>query len=415
MTKESPYIILIAPNVSEQMGGEAIKALQIFQEFKKIYPNTIQITHERNERELSGRLNLEGVHYIRDTWVSVTLWRTKMLGFVVGLWFCKKAVRLAEQIAEEKGYPRGATVIHQTEPNSPVMPRFISKKHVNVFGPINGNIYYPKLFRDHEKLTARLRRVLHFPFQRLNRLFFRNLSRADLIFTAGGERTYKSLLAGGCKPQILMDTVDCGIRDTMLDRPRIVHQGVNERFVHFGRLVFHKCTFLIIQSLAKTKYPITLDIIGAGPELERCKQLTRDLNLTERVRFLGWFKSHNDLLDSLGQYRGVVLPSIEDANGIVIQESMALGLPAICLDWGGPQLLVDHAKTGYLIEPTNVEQITDKMAEYLDTLSQDGAMAESMSLRSRAAASEWRWSEVAAKWAEVLVGLIGNPPNSSKR
>lgn len=405
MSEKSPFIILIAPNVSEQMGGEAIKALQIFQEFKKIHPNTIQITHERNEQELSGRLKLQDVYYIRDTWVSVTLWKTKVLGFLIGLWFCKKAVRLAEQIAKERGFDGKATVIHQTEPNSPVMPRFISKKHVNVFGPINGNIYYPALFRDHEKLAARLRRVLHFPFQKLNRVFFRDLSRADLIFTAGGDRTRTSLLAGGCQPQKLMDTVDCGIRDAILDRPRITHQGVNGRFVHFGRLVFHKCTFLIIKSLAKTQHPVTLDIIGAGPELENCKQLVKDLNLTERVRFLGWYKSHNDLLDSLSQYRGVVLPSIEDANGIVIQESMALGLPAVCLDWGGPQLLVDHGKTGYLIEPKTVDQITSKMAEHLDTLSQDGALAESMSLRSRATASEWRWSEVAAKWANVLADL----------
>ena len=45
-----------------------------------------------------------------------------------------------------------------------------------------------------------------------------------------------------------------------------------------------------------------------------------------------------------------------------LQQAMALGLPAICMDWGGPQLLVEHEKTGYLIEPTTVEQITDKMA-----------------------------------------------------
>jgi glycosyltransferase involved in cell wall biosynthesis len=69
------------------------------------------------------------------------------------------------------------------------------------------------------------------------------------------------------------------------------------------------------------------------------------LGLHGRVKSKDWFPSHQDLMNSLSKYRGVVLPSIEDANGIVAQEAMALGLPAICLDWGGPDLLansIDH-------------------------------------------------------------------------
>lgn len=393
---DKKLIILIAPNVSEQMGGEAIKALQIFQQYKKICANTIQITHERNRVELESRLDLKDVFFVNDNFVSLFLWKSVVLRLFLDVWFSKKSVELAEKIAAERGF--GYTIIHQTEPNSPVAPRKISKKHANVFGPINGNIYYPKIFQDKEKVKAKFRRLLHFPLQKLNKLFFKDLSRSDLIFVAGGYRTLKSLEAGGCRKKILIETLDCGINDSILDRPRVGHKGPNYKYIHFGRLVFHKCTFLIISSLVKTKHPVSLDIVGSGPELDACKQLVKDLGLEDRVRFLGWYISHNDLFDSFSQYRGVVLPSIEDANGIVIQEAMAVGLPPICLDWGGPQLLIDHGINGYLIEPKSIDYITTEMANYLDTLGSDSSLAETFSIAGRKKAESWRWSAVAKKW-----------------
>lgn len=391
-------IILIAPNVSEQMGGEAIKALQIFQQYKKLCANTIQITHERNRVELEGRLNLKDVFFVNDNFLSIFLWKSVILRLFLDVWFSKKSVELAEKIALERGFNRHSTIIHQTEPNSPVVPRTISKKHINVFGPINGNIYYPKIFQHKEKVLAKFRRLLHFPLQKINVLFFRDLSRSDLIFAAGGDRTLKSLEAGGCAKKILIETLDCGINDSILDRPRVEHKGTNYKYIHFGRLVFHKCTFLIISSLVKTQHPVSLDIVGSGPELEACKQLVKDLGLGDRVRFLGWYTSHSDLFDSFSEYRGVVLPSIEDANGIVIQEAMAVGLPPICLDWGGPQLLIDHGVNGYLIEPKSIDYITTKMANYLDTLGSDSTLAETFSIAGRRKAEDWRWSTVAKKW-----------------
>ena len=51
MLKHDSLLILVAPNVSEQMGGEAIKALHIFQEMSAIHANTLLVTHERNRRD----------------------------------------------------------------------------------------------------------------------------------------------------------------------------------------------------------------------------------------------------------------------------------------------------------------------------------------------------------------------------
>lgn len=393
-------LILIAPNVGEQMGGEAIKALQIFQELRKLHPNTLQIAHARNRTEVA-RLKLEGVSFVDDTWFALLLWRSVVLRGLLEIWYSAKAVKLAEQLADRFGGAQGGSdgvVIHQTEPNSPVVPRALSRRHINVFGPINGNIYYPPIFRDRERLSARLRRLMHMPSQRLNRLLPRGIKRADQILVAGGERTLVSLSAAGCPPAILKKSLDCGIRDDFLERPRVMHRGVNTRFIHFGRLVFHKGTELIIESLPKTRQPVCLDIVGRGPELDVCKELVRKLGLENRVRFLDWYTAQEDLFASFPQYRGVVLPSIEDANGIVIQEAMAMGLPPICLDWGGPSLLIEHGRSGFLIQPVSTSHITTEIARHMDQLAQDAELAESISHAARDLARGWRWSALAADW-----------------
>lgn len=392
-------LILIAPNVSQQMGGEGVKALQIFEELAKLHPNTVQITHGRNRREIE-RLRLANVEFVEDDLVALGLWHGRVLRSLLDIWFSYRAVALADAIARRRG-ARDAVIL-QTEPNSPVVPRALSKRHVNVFGPINGNIYFPPAFRDREHLSVRLRRSLHMPLQRLNRLRRGGIRQADQVLVAGGDRTEISLLTAGCPAAVLRDSLDCGIPDRLLDRPRIEHHGVNHAFIHFGRLVFHKGTALIIRSLVKTRLPVTLDIVGRGPELESCRALVDELGLGHRVRFLDWYTAHEDLFESFAAYRGVVLPSIEDANGIVIQEAMALGLPPICLDWGGPSLLIKDGRSGYLVRPDSIEQITAGLAQAMDRLAGDGELAESMSTAARDTAQDWRWSKVAAAWLEGL-------------
>lgn len=395
-----PRYILIAPNVSEQMGGEAAKALQIFRELQKVSPDVVQITHSRNRSEIDDRLKLKNVRFVDDTKVALFLWKVKPLRLLLDPWFSWKAVRMAERLAAET--PDRMAVIWQTEPNSPVAPRAMAKRHFNVLGPINGNIYYPREFRDRESSLARVRRVTHMPLQRMQRLFGSTLRKANLTLVAGGERTMQSLRAAGCAGERLLETPDCGVDASLLERPRIEHAGPNPRFVHFGRLVFHKGTALIIQALPKTRPEVCLDIVGRGPELEYCKALVAELALQDRVRFLDWYPAREDLLASLSGYRGLVLPSLEDANGMVVQEGMALGLPPICLDWGGPQLLIEEGVSGYLVPPGPPEQIAERLAAHMDTLAADGALAERMSISARDRAQVWRWPTLTLDWTQNI-------------
>lgn len=392
--------ILVAPNISEQMGGEAMKALHIFREMQRITPDVVQITHERNRSEVRDRLRLSNVHFVDDTSFSRMLWRVRPLRLLLNPWFSWKAVAMAERLAAAR--PGVRTVVWQTEPNSPVAPRAMSSTHFNVLGPINGNIYYPAEFRDRESALARWRRRTHMPLQRLQRVLRSTLKRADMILVAGGERTRVSLEAAGCLPGRMVETPDCGVDASLLERPRITHAGRNPRFVHFGRLVFHKGTAMIIRALQHTGKDVCLDIVGRGPELDNCKALAAELGLQERVRFLDWYPDREDLLASLSQYRGLVLPSLEDANGMVVQEAMAMGLPPICLDWGGPQLLIQHDVSGYLVPTGTPEEISAGLARCMDAAAGDGESADRMSIEARRQAEAWRWQVLAVDWLSKI-------------
>ena len=278
----------------------------------------------------------------------------------------------------------------------------MARDHLNVLGTINGNIYYPPAFRDHESALARWRRRTHMPLQRLQRFLRSTVAHADLILVAGGARTRESLLAAGCRVDRLVDAADCGVDGTLLRGPRITHHGRNPRFVHFGRLVFHKGTALIIQALTHTAPDVTLDIVGRGPELARCKALTQELGLQARVRFLDWYPAREDLIESLSGYRGLVLPSLEDANGMVVQEAMALGLPPICLDWGGPQLLIEHGMSGFLVHAGTPAEIARRLACHMDELASDGELAERLSTEARRQAGTWDWPVLAHAWVTEI-------------
>jgi glycosyltransferase involved in cell wall biosynthesis len=393
-----PPVILIAPNASEQMGGEAIKALQIALELTKRGIRVRQVTHERVRTELSGKYPQLDVTYIPETRVQALLWKSIVGRPLLKLGFQWKAAKVAGELL--KADP--TAIVHYTSPVSPVLPAFRTAGARTVWGPINGSIFYPPGFRHRESWTDWFRRVSHGPLQLGHRLLFRGKQSADALLVAGGERTYRSLRLAGCRDAQFVDSVDSGILDRLYDLPRATHAGTNLRFVHNGRLVDHKGTDLVIRALAQTKNRVELTVIGRGPEKAKCELLAAELKLGDRITFIEWIKDHSQVATTLQQFRAFVFPSLAEANGIVVQEAMLLGVPVIALDWGGPALLVTP-ETGILIQPTNEATVVAELAAAMDRLATDGELAERFSAagRARAVAEGYRWQDLIERWIGV--------------
>jgi glycosyltransferase involved in cell wall biosynthesis len=396
--------ILVSPNVSEQMGGEAIMALQICLELTARGARVHQVTHERVKAELDRNFPDIKVSYVKDTWVQKIAYRAGRLipllsatisEPIISISFQRRAVRRVQSLLRD----RPESIVHFTSPVSPVLPYFRVPNATVVIGPLDGNIHYPPALRNRESIGYRVQRRLHPLLQLLNRALSSGKRRADVLLVAGGERTRRSLLTAGCREEQFVDSICAGVPDRLYETPRVTHSGRNLRFVHNGRLVAHKGVDLIIKSLKRTRNPIELDVIGRGPELDGLKVLSRELSLQNRIRFIEWFADHRDLAEALRRYRGFVFPSLAEAHGIVVQEAMVMGLPVIALNWGGPSMLVTD-ETGILIEPVSEEHIIDKLAEAMDRLAEDGDLAERMSYsgRQRAVENGFLWSSVIRDW-----------------
>lgn len=387
-------ILLISPNVSDEMGGEAIKAFQ-FARYLRAQGVPFQIVcHERSRHAVDREFAPDEVHYVRDDWLHRLLWRTVVLRMALSLLFNIAAARHVR-----RAHAPGDVLLHYIAPVSPVVVRLPPRGYDFVIGPMTGNIYYPPGFRHRMSRKDRIRERLHGALQRFAALAFSERRRARALLVSGYDRTRASLRLAGAPEASLVDVVDAGVSDALSARPRLRHSGRNPRFFCSGRMVDHKGIDLAIRAVAKTA-DITLDISGDGEKRAGLEALARRLGVTDRVRFLGWL-DYDDLLAGFANYRGYVFPSLAEANGIVMQEAMMIGLPVITLRWGGPAMLADDASAEY-IDPVDEEQVAAEIALRMERLAEDAKRAEALSVAARRRAEErFVWDKVAASWMAV--------------
>ena len=82
--------------------------------------------------------------------------------------------------------------------------------------------------------------------------------------------------------------------------------------------------------------------------------------------FLAGWHSHAELPDFLGAADLLVHASVKEQFGQVLVEAMACGLPVVAVDRGGPASIVDDPRTGWLVEPDDVEALAAALVEAVD-------------------------------------------------
>ena len=133
-----------------------------------------------------------------------------------------------------------------------------------------------------------------------------------------------------------------------------------------GRLIYYKGFEFAIRAMAQL--PATLLLVGDGPLRASLEAISRELGITERVRFVG--EVHNrDLLPYYLASDVFVLPSIarSEAFGIVQLEAMACGVPVVntSLDSGVPYAS-RHLETGLTVPPRDVGALAEALRRLLD-------------------------------------------------
>lgn len=111
---------------------------------------------------------------------------------------------------------------------------------------------------------------------------------------------------------------------------------------------------------------VPLQIWGAIQD-EAYWQTIRQIYPDAAIQY-GGFLSTEHLQRSLGSCRGLLMtPKWIEAFGNVAIEALACGVPVITYRRGGPAEIVEHGKTGWLVEPDSIDGLVEAIA-HLDEI-----------------------------------------------
>ena len=145
---------------------------------------------------------------------------------------------------------------------------------------------------------------------------------------------------------------------------------------NFIRYKGHAHFLRAFAALAAEHTRATAILIGDGPERRTCEALVSDLQIADKVRFLG---QRPDVPRLLQLADIVVHPSLTEGFSNAILEAMAAGKPVIATNVGGNPEAVTHGVTGYIVTPADADALLAPMR----LLSSDRTLRESMGAAGR--------------------------------
>jgi glycosyltransferase involved in cell wall biosynthesis len=116
-------------------------------------------------------------------------------------------------------------------------------------------------------------------------------------------------------------------------------------------------------TLPRTGRQLQIVIAGDGPARDRLEKLAANLNVRDRVRFLGFREDVGDLLAAADL---VVLPSLREGLSISLLEAMAAGKPIIATSIGSQREVASHADMARLVPAASAAALSEAIVRLAD-------------------------------------------------
>lgn len=232
-----------------------------------------------------------------------------------------------------------------------------------------------------------------------------------LCISSYTESRTRALLGSRCPPSTV---VGCGLDPAYwAEVPASAGLEPDPYLLSVGKLSVRKGFEPLIDAFARSGWSRrgSLAIVGGAQHWERIRSKARQAGLSERVRFLrdvteselaalyrdaSGFVLLNDEVD--GDYEGL---------GIVFLEAALHALPLVGGIRGGVRDLIEHERTGLLVDPGDSAAIVDALDRIL--VDPDGAREMGRNAR-RKIFEEFTWDGVARK---VVSELLDGRPRAS--
>jgi len=177
------------------------------------------------------------------------------------------------------------------------------------------------------------------------------------------------------------------------------------RILFIGNVIERKGLHTLLEAVKGQKSKVRVDVIGSlttDPAYAKQMQDFVTVNgLSSVVQFHGAL-NNEQLLEKLRQSHLLIVPSSYEGFGIVYLEGMCFGLPAIGTTAGAAGEIIEHGKTGYLIEPN--ESAT--LAAHISKLASDRNLLTQLSREARRRYTQQpAWNETAGQIRTFLQSL----------
>jgi phosphatidyl-myo-inositol dimannoside synthase len=215
-------------------------------------------------------------------------------------------------------------------------------------------------------LTRGLKRAV---FQQARRVFpVSDYTRRAVLAEGGGSESSIVTVNNGVNPGIFRKTpVTAEVRATYKPAAERILLTVTRLYPYKGVDRMLEALPAIVRACPNVKYLV----VGTGPDLDRLRELARGLGLERQVSFLGAVSLSKiielyNVADLFIMLSREALPDVEGF-GLVFLEAAACGLPSMAGRSGGIPDAIDEGKSGWLVDPTNVEEIAGTTIGLLTT------------------------------------------------
>lgn len=207
---------------------------------------------------------------------------------------------------------------------------------------------------------------------------------------------------GATRTATILNGVDLDrIRSAADESPAV---QLPERFIAaVGRLAPQKDIPTLLRAYAQARGAGLLDdlvLVGDGPDRQSLEVLADSLGITGHVHFVGHQANPFPIMK---RARFLVMSSVYEGFGLVLVESMALGVPCISTDCpSGPAEILANGEFGLLVpvsDPT-------KLGEAMVRLSGDEQLRQEFSDRSLQRAEQLSAQHMARQYRDLIVAQL---------
>ena len=142
----------------------------------------------------------------------------------------------------------------------------------------------------------------------------------------------------------------------------------NTELFFVGQLIERKGIVTLleaIKNISEISNSFHLTIIGTGELESFLKAFININNLQSRVTLLGVINSEN-ITDHIEKADLLILPSVFDGWGMVINEALQVHVPVLVSDQCGAKELVKIDQNGLIFQHDNVESLTENLEKFLN-------------------------------------------------